>query len=68
MANAGVIAATADAAPETWRRLVGYLLRAFAAHEDAGQERDDLPPAPAPTALYRAMTRYARPAAEPRTD
>jgi AcrR family transcriptional regulator len=68
IANAGVIAATADAAPETWRRLVGYMLRAFAAHEDSGRERDDLPPAPAPTALYRAMIRFARPAAEPRTD
>ena len=31
MANAGVIAATADAAPDTWRRLVGQMLRAFAA-------------------------------------
>src|SRR5688572_10138631 len=30
MANAGVIAATADASPQAWRRLVGYLLQAFA--------------------------------------
>jgi AcrR family transcriptional regulator len=30
MANAGVIAATADHAPESWRRLVGQMLRAFA--------------------------------------
>src|SRR5207237_4788347 len=30
MANAGVIAATADAAPDSWRRLVGQMLRAFA--------------------------------------
>ena len=30
MANAGVIAATAGDAPETWRRLVGHMLRAFA--------------------------------------
>ena len=31
MANAGVINATGDAAPQTWRRLVAYLLQAFAA-------------------------------------
>ncbi|WP_157848185.1 hypothetical protein [Streptomyces exfoliatus] len=31
MANAGVIAATGDAAPNSWRRLVGHMLRAFAA-------------------------------------
>jgi hypothetical protein len=30
MANAGVIAATGDAAPDSWRRLVGHLLHAFA--------------------------------------
>jgi hypothetical protein len=30
MANAGVIAATADAAPDSCRRLVGHLLRGFA--------------------------------------
>jgi AcrR family transcriptional regulator len=29
MANAGVVTATAGAAPGTWRRLVGYLLQAF---------------------------------------
>jgi AcrR family transcriptional regulator len=31
MANAGVLTATADAAPQAWRRLVGYLLQACAA-------------------------------------
>jgi hypothetical protein len=50
MANAGVIAATGDAAPDAWRRLVGYMLQAFAVHEP-----DPLPPAPQPTAVYRAM-------------
>ncbi|MFC7722815.1 TetR/AcrR family transcriptional regulator [Nonomuraea recticatena] len=30
MANAGVVAATGDAAPHTWRRLVGQMLRAYA--------------------------------------
>jgi AcrR family transcriptional regulator len=59
MANAGVIAATADAAPDTWRRLVGQMLRAWAT------PGTDLPPlgqAPAPAALYRAMVRLTRPA------
>jgi hypothetical protein len=31
IANAGVIRATGDTAPRTWRRLVAYLLQAFAA-------------------------------------
>ncbi|MFE7794785.1 TetR/AcrR family transcriptional regulator [Streptomyces sp. NPDC057460] len=54
MANAGVIAATGDAAPDSWRRLVGHLLRAFAA---PATDAPTLPDAPAPTALYRAMAR-----------
>ncbi|WP_258081272.1 TetR/AcrR family transcriptional regulator [Nocardia nova] len=58
MANAGVIAATADAAPETWQRLVGYMLRAFAT---PGTEPPALPPAPSQRALYRAMVRLTRP-------
>ncbi|MFL0179183.1 TetR/AcrR family transcriptional regulator [Mycobacterium sp. SMC-15] len=58
MANAGVIAATGDAAPEAWRRLVGYMLRSFAA---PGAEVPPLPPAPEPRALYRAMIRLIRP-------
>jgi AcrR family transcriptional regulator len=59
MANAGVIAATGDAAPDTWRRLVAQILRAYAT---PGTELPPLPPAPAPRALYRAMVRLARPA------
>lgn len=55
MANAGVIAATGDAAPDTWRRLVGYMLQAFAVHEP-----ETLPAAPQPAALYRAMVRLNR--------
>jgi AcrR family transcriptional regulator len=52
MANAGVIAATADAAPDAWRRLIAYMIQAFAAdHTDA------LPPAPSGESLYRAMLR-----------
>jgi AcrR family transcriptional regulator len=52
MANAGVLTATADAAPDTWRRLVGYLIQACAA--PAAQP---LPDPPAPRKMYRAMLR-----------
>ncbi len=57
MANAGVVAATGDAAPDTWRRLVGHLLRSYAT---PGTDIPPLPEAPAPTALYRAMVRLTR--------
>ena len=53
MANAGVIAATGDAAPESWRRLVGQMLRAFAT---PGAPIPPMPPAPAPGDLQRAVT------------
>ena len=52
MANAGVLTATADAAPETSRRLVAYFLQACAA-----PAADPLPAAPAPRRMYRAMLR-----------
>jgi AcrR family transcriptional regulator len=55
MANAGVIAATGDAAPDAWHRLVALMLQAYAA-----DPAEELPPAPAPTALYRAMIRLTR--------
>lgn len=54
MANAGVIAATGDAAPDTWRRLIGHMLRSYST---PGTDIPPLPEAPAPTALYRAMVR-----------
>ncbi|GAA2654258.1 TetR/AcrR family transcriptional regulator [Streptomyces vastus] len=57
MANAGVIAATGDAAPDAWRRLVGHMLRSYAT---PGTEIPPLPEAPAPRALYRAMVRLTR--------
>ncbi|KKD03149.1 TetR/AcrR family transcriptional regulator [Streptomyces sp. WM6386] len=57
MANAGVIAATGDAAPDTWRRLVGHMLRSYAA---PGAPIPPLPEAPAPRALYRAMVRLSQ--------
>jgi AcrR family transcriptional regulator len=57
MANAGVVAATAGAAPDTWRRLVGQMLRAYAT---PGAPLPPLAPPPSQTALYRAMVRLAR--------
>jgi AcrR family transcriptional regulator len=56
MANAGVLTATADAAPETSRRLVAYFLQACAATAAA-----PLPDPPAPRRMYRAMLRFAAP-------
>ncbi len=50
MANAGVIASTADAAPGAWRRFAAYMIQAFT----AGNTRP-LPPPPAPAAMYRAL-------------
>lgn len=52
MACAGVITATADAAPGTYRRLLAYLLQAF-----AGPGAEPLPDPPTPTAMYRALLR-----------
>ena len=60
MANAGVITATRDAAPDAWRRLVGYLLQAFAA--EAAQP---LPDPPSHAQVYRALKRLARDRASP---
>jgi len=56
IANAGVVTATGDAAPDTWRRLVGHMLRSYAT---PGAPIPPLPDAPAPTALYRAMVRLS---------
>jgi AcrR family transcriptional regulator len=53
MANAGVITATADAAPDSWSRLVGQMLRAFAT---PGAPMPPMPDPPPPADLYRAMT------------
>ncbi|REE99372.1 TetR/AcrR family transcriptional regulator [Thermomonospora umbrina] len=58
MANAGVIAATGDTAPDAWRRLVGHMLRSYAT---PGAPLPPLPDAPHPRALYRAMIRLTRP-------
>ena len=52
MANAGVVTATGDAAPETWRRFVAYMLQAFAA-----ERAEPLPEPPTPRQMFRAMVR-----------
>ncbi|SRR6266545_4000180 len=51
MATAGVINATGDTAPDAWKRLLAYLIQAFAA--PAG----DLPEPPTPHQMYRALLR-----------
>lgn len=54
MATAGVISATQEAAPGTWKRLLAYLIQSFE------QEAVELPDPPAPTAMYRALLRLQR--------
>ena len=51
MANAGVVTATRNAAPDAWRRLVGYLIQAFAANTSP------LPEPPTKAQMYRALMR-----------
>lgn len=52
MANAGVVAATADTAPDAWQRHIEYMLQAF-----ASDHTGPLPAPPARDALLRAMRR-----------
>ncbi|GAA4625104.1 TetR/AcrR family transcriptional regulator [Actinoallomurus vinaceus] len=52
MANAGVVNATGDAAPDAWRRVVALLIQSFEA-----PARGPLPDPPEHDALYRAMLR-----------
>ncbi|MGW5063481.1 TetR/AcrR family transcriptional regulator [Streptomyces sp. NPDC004096] len=59
MANAGVVSAAGDAAPDAWQRLVAHMLRSYAAPD---APIPPLPAPPAPAALYRAMVRLTRPA------
>ncbi|MEW2045782.1 hypothetical protein [Streptomyces sp. NPDC005476] len=58
MANAGVVNATGDAAPDAWRRVVALIVQSFEA-----PARGTLPASPEHDALYRAMLR-AGPAAD----
>ncbi|MEV0219605.1 helix-turn-helix domain-containing protein [Streptomyces sp. NPDC050704] len=57
MANAGVLAAAGDDAPDAWRRLVGHMLRSYATPD---APIPAVPEAPRPKALYRAMVRLSR--------
>jgi AcrR family transcriptional regulator len=52
MANAGVINATGDAAPDAWRRVVALMIQSFEA-----PARGPLPASPEHQALYKAMVR-----------
>jgi AcrR family transcriptional regulator len=52
MANAGVVNGTGEAAPGAWRRLVAYLLQAF-----ASEAARPLPPPPSERQMYRALLR-----------
>lgn len=58
MANAGVVNATGDAAPDAWRRVVALLIQACAA-----PARGLLPASPDHDALYKAMLRASPPGA-----
>lgn len=53
MANAGVLSATGDAAPDAWRRLVAWMIQSFPA-------RGPLLDPPEDTALYEAMRRASQ--------
>ncbi len=55
MANAGVVSATGDAAPATWKRFAAYMIQAFRA-----EHAEPLPAAPTPKAMYRALLRFRR--------
>ncbi|MEZ2388518.1 TetR/AcrR family transcriptional regulator [bacterium RCC_150] len=55
MANAGVVTATRDAAPDAWRRLLGYLIQSFAA-----EVAQPLPDPLTKTQLYRTLIRLSR--------
>ena len=54
MANAGVVTATRDAAPDAWSRLVGYLLQALAAEVTA-----PLPKPPTKRQMFRVLMRLS---------
>ncbi|GAA2633560.1 hypothetical protein [Streptomyces vastus] len=52
MANAGVVNATGDAAPDAWRRVVTLVIQSLEA-----PARGSLPAPPEHDALYKAMLR-----------
>lgn len=55
MANAGVVNATGDAAPDAWRRLVALMIQSFQT-----PARGPLPDPPEEAALYEAMLRASQ--------
>jgi hypothetical protein len=55
MANAGVVQATRDVAPEASRRFVALMLDGFRA-----EGAHPLPEPPAPARMYRSMLRLSR--------
>jgi hypothetical protein len=55
MANAGVVRAMRNAAPDAWRRFVGMMLDALRA-----DRAHPLPAPPTPAQTYRAMLRASR--------
>lgn len=55
MANAGVVNAAGDDAPDAWRRVVALLIQSFQA-----PARNPLPSSPTPRALYKAMLRASQ--------
>ncbi|MEU5599990.1 helix-turn-helix domain-containing protein [Streptomyces sp. NPDC020298] len=57
MANAGVVNATGEAAPDAWRRVVALLVQSF-----EGPARGPLPASPGHDDLYKAMLRAGPPA------
>lgn len=56
MANAGVVSAMGDAAPDAWQRVVAYLLDAFHARSSSGP----LPKPPSPRQMAVALARLQR--------
>ncbi|WP_432187494.1 TetR/AcrR family transcriptional regulator [Streptomyces sp. Tue6028] len=62
MANAGVLSATGDDAPDAWRRLVAWMIQSFRA-----PARGALPDPPEDAALYQAMRRASLGIASPET-
>ena len=55
MANAGVVNATGEDAPDAWRRVVALLIQSFEA-----PARGPLPDSPEPDAIYLAMLRASQ--------
>ncbi|MFF7702817.1 SbtR family transcriptional regulator [Streptomyces lydicus] len=63
MANAGVLSATGDAAPDAWRRFVAWMIHSFQA-----PARGELPDPPEDAALYEAMRRASHSVSSPEAE